>query len=40
METLEKDTITPVEWLTDDDVQKFDNEWPTHTTMGNFDDAD
>ena len=35
METLEKDTITPVEWLTDDDVQKIDIEitmWQTYST--------
>ena len=27
MGTLEKDIITPVEWLTDYDFQEFDNEW-------------
>ena len=38
METLEKDTITPIEWLKDDDVQKSDTEkititmWQTYST--------
>lgn len=41
METLETDTITPVEWLTDNDVQKFDTRtpmWQTYST--HKDDAD
>ena len=41
LETLENDTITPLEWSTDNDVQKFENEivmWKTYSTHIN--DAD
>ncbi len=37
METLEKDIITPLEWLTDDNVQKI-TMWQTYST--HKDDAD
>ena len=41
METLAEDTITPIEWLTEDDVQKFNIEiamWHTYSTHA--DDTD
>ena len=41
METLEKNIITPIEWLKGDDVQKSDTEkititmWQTYSTYKN-----
>ncbi len=35
METLKIDIITPIEWLTDNDIQEFDDSivmWQTHST--------